>query len=597
MLADGEVDENGLVVGLTYATSIPTTVTDNMDDTACEDGDGVDAVIEDAGPNGGDGNFDGIPDSIQSNVATILDATGTTYVTLEARLNGNGDCTSINRMVIEQETDQTFVDSNYDYPYGLVDFTLTCDNANEGAEVKFFWYGLSSLASLDSYRKFGPPLPDGIGAYADYSVTQAIESINSNNVFTVTYDLTDNLAGDETSTPSTIIDPTGPAVASSTVDPCDAVASGNPDNDNDGISDICDEDDDNDGILDTDECGAPYVSLNALTELSVTTPGDYIAGDRLIKTAALVYLGNTYDAIIDIITVDTSGGGSISLSGSGTLRVSNGFANTNPYFTYELAFVPTGTVTDGSPFTPSTVGNFSLVLGDIDGSNTTGVTLRDVAGYNTVNETPYSVVVGADLLNEGFVHGTTGINGPGATAYNYYRKTGASGTQAGNNGGNDPVAQALVSVTLTYTSYTVNGFVFGVTGAVDPNDPFNNRLQSHEVTSFSGCDTDSDGITDIFDTDSDGDACSDANENYASVVDTNGDGTFGGVVDAYDALNPTNSTGVDVDGTVNAASYTTTNIADVTVFGPDADFDGISDACDAEFNDCLLYTSPSPRDA
>ena len=38
------------------------------------------------------------------------------------------------------------------------------------------------------------------------------------------------------------------------IDPCDAVASGNPDNDNDGISDSCDLDDDNDGILDTEEC-------------------------------------------------------------------------------------------------------------------------------------------------------------------------------------------------------------------------------------------------------------------------------------------------------------------------------------------------------
>ncbi|MBU3009852.1 T9SS type A sorting domain-containing protein [Polaribacter vadi] len=35
--------------------------------------------------------------------------------------------------------------------------------------------------------------------------------------------------------------------------PCDSVASGNPDNDGDGISDSCDDDDDNDGILDSNE--------------------------------------------------------------------------------------------------------------------------------------------------------------------------------------------------------------------------------------------------------------------------------------------------------------------------------------------------------
>ena len=37
------------------------------------------------------------------------------------------------------------------------------------------------------------------------------------------------------------------------IDPCNAITSGNPDADNDGISDLCDLDSDNDGILDTDE--------------------------------------------------------------------------------------------------------------------------------------------------------------------------------------------------------------------------------------------------------------------------------------------------------------------------------------------------------
>ncbi len=39
------------------------------------------------------------------------------------------------------------------------------------------------------------------------------------------------------------------------VDPCDAIASGNPDNDGDTVADLCDLDDDNDGIPDTAEGG------------------------------------------------------------------------------------------------------------------------------------------------------------------------------------------------------------------------------------------------------------------------------------------------------------------------------------------------------
>ena len=71
-------------------------------------------------------------------------------------------------------------------------------------------------------------------------------------------------------------------------------------------------------------------------------------------------------------------------------------------------------------------------------------------------------------------------------------------------------------------------------------------------------DKDQDGIADQFDTDSDNDGCNDADEAYGvSGTDSNGDGTFGGVVDAYDSGNPTNATGVAADGTVNAASYTT----------------------------------------
>jgi hypothetical protein len=47
-----------------------------------DDGDGVDSVIENAGPNGGDANGDGILDSFQENVATLPDADGNKYLSV-----------------------------------------------------------------------------------------------------------------------------------------------------------------------------------------------------------------------------------------------------------------------------------------------------------------------------------------------------------------------------------------------------------------------------------------------------------------------------------------------------------------------------------
>jgi hypothetical protein len=44
-----------------------------------------------------------------------------------------------------------------------------------------------------------------------------------------------------------------------------------------------------------------------------------------------------------------------------------------------------------------------------------------------------------------------------------------------------------------------------------------------------GCDNDNDGIPNYLDLDSDNDGCFDTNEAYGSMVDTNGDGTYGGI--------------------------------------------------------------------
>ena len=81
-------------------------------------------------------------------------------------------------------------------------------------------------------------------------------------------------------------------------------------------------------------------------------------------------------------------------------------------------------------------------------------------------------------------------------------------------------------------------------------------------------DTDGDGIPDSKDIDSDNDGCSDANE--AGFTDANADGMVDGTGIAA------NGKVIGSDGYSNPA---------------DADANGIAD-----YKDCLLYTSPSPRD-
>ncbi|MBQ4821731.1 choice-of-anchor L domain-containing protein, partial [Aquimarina sp. MMG016] len=247
----GSVTTTGLVADAAYDTGAVSAVIDASVMSGCDDGDGIDAAIEDAAPNGGDANGDGILDSEQSSVASIPDATGSgDYVTLEV----TGDCSQITNMQAFLEADLASLDDNYDYPVGLIDFTLRCGNPGESATVTIYWYGLTAL---DFYRKFGPLVSGGaISEYSNLSVTEGTTTVGTNTVITTTYTLTDGQPGDDTTSDGIIIDPSGPALT----------AAG--DADGDGVINSADLDDDNDGILDTAE-GCPDYPITAYTG----TPG------------------------------------------------------------------------------------------------------------------------------------------------------------------------------------------------------------------------------------------------------------------------------------------------------------------------------------
>ncbi|ODB94043.1 hypothetical protein A3194_05095 [Candidatus Thiodiazotropha endoloripes] len=95
--------------------------------TAADDGDGVALAVEDAGPNGGDGNNDGTADSLQSNVSSLPDATGSGYLTLEV---GGGCATAQAVAAVAIGSMPTADPFGYLYPYGLLELTLPCETAD-----------------------------------------------------------------------------------------------------------------------------------------------------------------------------------------------------------------------------------------------------------------------------------------------------------------------------------------------------------------------------------------------------------------------------------------------------------------------------------
>ncbi len=103
-----------------------------------EDNDGVDASVEDGAPNGGDGNNDGILDSEQSNVVSLVSLISNNYVTLAV----DATC-SLSSVSISGESTHSTKDTGYEYREGFVNFTATgC--ADSKANVQLYYHGVTN---------------------------------------------------------------------------------------------------------------------------------------------------------------------------------------------------------------------------------------------------------------------------------------------------------------------------------------------------------------------------------------------------------------------------------------------------------------------
>jgi hypothetical protein len=118
--------------------------------TLTDDRDGVSAAIENGAPNGGDGNDDGILDSLQSRVTSFRNQNGD-YITLVT----DGECDGVRDV---GEIDPPATDpAGYTFPSGLLQYRLPCGSANltllyhgleEPDRYQYRWYGTGASGAL-----------------------------------------------------------------------------------------------------------------------------------------------------------------------------------------------------------------------------------------------------------------------------------------------------------------------------------------------------------------------------------------------------------------------------------------------------------------
>jgi len=166
---------------------------------ADSDGDGINDAEENAAPNNGDANGDGIPDNAQANVASYHNPVTGEYSVLET------DCGVVTNVQVGAESSGD-PDPDYQYPAGLSAFWVYCANAGDTATISQYNYGITGNENY-RVRKWDNGYKTIPGA------TLEGQQVGSEVVFKVSYQITD---GDDLDSDSAengvIIDPAGPAL-------------------------------------------------------------------------------------------------------------------------------------------------------------------------------------------------------------------------------------------------------------------------------------------------------------------------------------------------------------------------------------------------
>ena len=129
------------------------------------DGDGIPAVVEDAAPNGGDGNGDGIADSAQNHVTSLPAATSGAFVTIAGPAGTNLEAVDSTSVVQPAPP-------NLEFPAGLLAFRVVGVAPGGSASVQVFL----------------PPdvTPDAFWKYQNGGYLQFPDAVVAGNVVTLT---------------------------------------------------------------------------------------------------------------------------------------------------------------------------------------------------------------------------------------------------------------------------------------------------------------------------------------------------------------------------------------------------------------------------
>lgn len=161
-----------------------------------QDSDGVSSEIEDAAPNFGDANGDGVADSLQSNVASFINSNNGEYLTVA--LDDDCELTSASNA-----GESGFIkDAAYEYRFGLVNFSANCGASS--TTVSIYQYGISTDGLI--LRKHNP---DTSVYFTIENATIGYQAINGQQVVVATYTIEDNGPLDLDPDNGSITDPVG----------------------------------------------------------------------------------------------------------------------------------------------------------------------------------------------------------------------------------------------------------------------------------------------------------------------------------------------------------------------------------------------------